>query len=151
MMTWEHSHTENARSPRLPAPSVIVQHGAGVSRPEHERGGLLPARRPRDMALVCVLALFALVASDCQRGSAARSGRIDPLAVSVSHIPDPGLRTDESIDAFDFVTDESGSLHFVWSARRSDSGKPWNKRTEVWYQRGDQGGTRWTANRDRGG
>ena len=104
----------------------------------------MPARRPRDMALVCVLALFALVAGDCQPGSSARSGRIAPLAVSVSHIPDPGLRTDESIDAFDFVTDESGSLHFVWSARRSDSGKPWNKRTEVWYQRGDQGGTRWT-------
>ncbi len=76
-------------------------------------------------------------------GCAVRAREIAPLAVRVGRVPDPGLRADEAITGFDFAADDSGALHFVWAAMRSDSaGKP-NLRTEVWYRRTEPGGTRW--------
>lgn len=141
-MRWGRSSRRCSESMRRGISSLFCRREADGSGPE--LGWDRHARSRQGLAAVAVfLLLSALAATTCRPGSAPESRELTPLPLRVSRVPDLGLEPDESIDAFDFVIDDSGSMHFVWSAMRSRPAKAGSSLTEIWYRQGTSDGTHW--------
>lgn len=76
-------------------------------------------------------------------GSGPPAGDV-PVSGESRHILDPGLKSTDRIETFDFVVDEEDSLHAVWTAalQASEDVLP---EYHTFYARGRQEGSAWTS------